>query len=179
MLRDNGEKVREVTLLWDSFQRCLSFQFNFYFLLKPPVVYKHFICLEFKDIEIYNSNVWEKKKNLPSKMDIKILQNEDLCYFKNSGIDQCCHIWIFNLYVVGLSVFVICMFLFSVSNSLLTILHTHKRCGFCLRKARVPDTNSIIFMFLCLCGKKATENSSERWRMDRIQYHCLFETKRL
>lgn len=28
-------------------------------------------------------------------------------------------------------------------HSLLTILHTHKRCGLCLRKARVPDTDLI------------------------------------
>lgn len=71
----------------------------------------------------------------------------------------------FDLYVDGLSVFVNCMFLLSVSNSLLTILHTHKRCGFCLRKARVPDTNSIIFMFLCLCKKSnwKTPASAGEW----------------
>lgn len=47
-------------------------------------------------IEIKNRNVVKKKKkdkfHLPSDMDMKILQNEDLCYFKISGIDQCCHI---------------------------------------------------------------------------------------
>lgn len=79
---------------------------------------------------------------------------------KNSGIDQCCHIWIFNFCVDGLSVFVNCMFLLSVSNSLLTILHTHKRCGFCLRKARVPVTNSIIFMFFVFVNK-ATLNPKQ------------------
>lgn len=53
------------------------------FLQKPPVVYKHFIYLKFKEIEIYNRNVEEKmdKFHLPSNMDMEILQNEDLCYF--------------------------------------------------------------------------------------------------
>lgn len=35
-------------LLKDSFQRCLSFLFCF--VLKTPVVYKHFICLKFEEI---------------------------------------------------------------------------------------------------------------------------------
>lgn len=67
--------------------------FSVLVLQKPLVVYKHFICLKFKEIGIYNRNVVKKKKDkfhLPSNMDMKILQNEDLCYFQNSGIDQCC-----------------------------------------------------------------------------------------
>lgn len=63
-------------------------------------------------------------------MDMKILQNEDLCYFQNSGIDQCCHISIFNFSfsIDGLSLYVLHGdFMFSVilQRSLLTILHTH------------------------------------------------------
>lgn len=41
------DQVWEVSLLQDSFQRCLSFLFSF--CKKPPVVYKHFICPKFKE----------------------------------------------------------------------------------------------------------------------------------
>lgn len=80
-----------------------------------------------------NRNVFwffKDKFHLPSNMDMKILQNEDLCYFQNSGIDQCCHISIFNFSfsIDGLSLYVLRGdFMFSVilQRSLLTILHTH------------------------------------------------------
>lgn len=81
-------------------------------------------------------------------MDMKILQNEDLCYLKNSGIDQCCHIssFDFSIRVDRLSLYVFRGdFVFSVSDAVCSQSCTLiKRCGFCLRKARVPDTNSII-----------------------------------
>lgn len=54
-------------------------------LLKPPVVYKHLICLEFKDLDIYSSNVWEKSSS-SIKNGHKILQNEDLCYLRTLGL---------------------------------------------------------------------------------------------
>lgn len=119
------------------------------------------------------------KFNLPSKMDMKILQNEDLCYFQNSGIDQCCVIFQFliSLFSVDrLSLYVSsCDFITSVilQCSLLTILHTHKRCGFCLRKARVPDTNSIISRFNVCVKKKQLKTiklqaSTEVYEFNRI-----------
>lgn len=87
--------------------------FSVLVLQKPPVVYKHFICSKFKEIGIYNRNVVKrnkKKNHLPSNMDMKILQNEDLCYFQNSGIDQCCVIFQF---LISLSVLTdyLCMLL--------------------------------------------------------------------
>lgn len=67
--------------------------FSVFVLQKPPVVYKHFIRLKFTEIGLYITGMLLKDKfHLPSTMDMKILQNEDLCYFQNSGIDQCCHI---------------------------------------------------------------------------------------
>lgn len=112
-------------------------------------------------------------------MDMKILQNEDLCYFQNSGIDQCCVIFQFliSLFSVDrLSLYVSsCDFITSVilQCSLLTILHTHKRCGFCLRKARVPDTNSIISRFNVCVEKKQLKTiklqaSTEVYEFNRI-----------
>lgn len=84
----------EMSLLQDSFQRCLSFLFSF---CKSHLSFTSISCLKFKEIDIYNRNVvWKKDKfHLPSNMDMKILQNEDVCYFQNSGIDQCCHTSIF------------------------------------------------------------------------------------
>lgn len=110
--------------------------FSFFLLQKPPVVYKAFHCLssrkqEFKTGMFFGFVLFFKDKfYLPSNMDMKILQNEDLCYFQNSGIDQCCHISIFNFSfsVDGLSLYVLRGdFMFSVilRRSLLTILHTH------------------------------------------------------
>lgn len=54
-----------MSLLQDSFQRCLSFSF-FFFFAKPPVVYKHFICLKLRKKEFYNENVEKDKFHLPS-----------------------------------------------------------------------------------------------------------------
>lgn len=58
-------------------------------LQKPPVVYKHFICVKFKDF--ITGMLYKKSSSI--KYGHKILQNEDLCYFQNSGIDQCCVIF--------------------------------------------------------------------------------------
>lgn len=79
--------------------------------------------------------------------------------------------------VCELYVFTLCK-----RRSLLTLLHTHKRCGFCLRKARVPDTNSIIFIvfYVCVEKKKASGNSKRALEVGQnIEYHCLSETKSL
>lgn len=38
--------------------------FSVFVLQKPPVVYKHFICLKFKEIGIYNRNVVLKKRKI-------------------------------------------------------------------------------------------------------------------
>lgn len=92
---------------------------------------------------------------------MEILQNEDLCYFKNSGIDQCCVISIFkfSFSVDRLSLYVLsCDFMFPVSDAVCSLSCTLKRCGFCLRKARVPDTNSIISRFNVCVGKKKKSN---------------------
>lgn len=107
--------------------------FSFFILQKPPVVYKAFHLSEFKETGMFFGFVFwffKDKFHLPSNMDMKILQNEDLCYFQNSGIDQCCHISIFNFSfsIDGLSLYVLRGdFMFSVilQRSLLTILHTH------------------------------------------------------
>lgn len=169
--------------------------FSFFILQKPPVVYKAFHLSEFKETGMFFGFVFwffKDKFHLPSNMDMKILQNEDLCYFQNSGIDQCCHISIFNFSfsIDGLSLYVLRGdFMFSVilQRSLLTILHTHlkkkqKRCGFCLRKARVPDTNSIISRFdvrvkisnwELLNSKKALKFMS---LTEYREYHCFFKT---
>lgn len=68
---------------------------------------------------------------------------------KNSGIDQCCVIFpvLISLFRDDrLSLYVFSGdFVFSVSDAVCSQSCTLiKRCGFCLRKARVPDTNSII-----------------------------------
>lgn len=86
--------------------------------------------------------VFKDKFHVPSNMDMKILQNEDLCYFQNSGIDQCCHISIFNFSfsIDGLSLYVLHGdFMFSVilQRSLLTILHTH------LKKKKKKDVDFV------------------------------------
>lgn len=132
------------------------------------------------------------KFHLPSNMDMKILQNEDLCYFKNSGIDQCCHISIlsFSFSVDRLSFVCIdlCFYVSCKRRSLLTILHTQKgkkikRCGFCLRKARVPDTNSIISSLMFVWGRKSKRkqlNSKQALKVmswtEYREYHCFFKT---
>lgn len=59
--------------------------------------------------------------------------------------------------VCELYVFTLCK-----RRSLLTLLHTHKRCGFCLRKARVPDTNSIIFIVFYVCVEKKKKS---KWKL--------------
>lgn len=98
-----------------------------------------------------------------------------------------CHISIFDFSfsVDRLSLYVSsCDFITSVilQCSLLTILHTHKRCGFCLRKARVPDTNSIISWFN-VCVKKSNWkllNSKQALKFMSLteyrKYHCFFKT---
>lgn len=54
------------------------------------------------------------------------LQNEDLCYFKNSGIDQCCHISIFK-FSFSVDRLSICMYsvncdvMFPVSNAVCSL----------------------------------------------------------
>lgn len=124
-------------------------------------------------------------------MDMKILQNEDLCYFQNSGIDQCCHISIFNFSfsIDGLSVcvtwwfYVFCNTATQFTHYLAHSLKKKKRrCGFCLRKARVPDTNSIISRFdvrvkisnwELLNSKKALKFMS---LTEYREYHCFFKT---
>lgn len=131
------DKVWEVSLLQDSFQRCLSFLFCFFAKATCRLQAFHLSEVQGNRIEIYNRNVVKKKKkkdkfHLPSNMDMKILQNEDLCYFKNSGIDQCCVIFQF---LISLSVstdylYVLsCDFMFSVSDAVcsLSCTHTHKK----------------------------------------------------
>lgn len=108
------DKAWEVSLLQDSFQRCLSFVF-FCVIAKATCRLQafHFSEVQGNRIDIYNRNVVLTKKkdkfHLPSNMDMKILQNEDLCYFKNSGIDQCCVIFQtfnFSLIVDRISLYV-------------------------------------------------------------------------
>lgn len=72
--------------------------------------------------------MFKKKKkdefHLPSNMDMKILQNEDLCYFKNSGIDQCCVIVQF-LSSLSVSTDYLCVlscdFMFPVSDAVCSL----------------------------------------------------------
>lgn len=170
-----------------------AYLFFFLFCKSHLSFTKHFIYRSSRKQECFLVSffVFKDKFHLPSNMDMKILQNEDLCYFQNSGIDQCCHISIFNFSfsIDGLSLYVLHGdFMFSVilQRSLLTILHTHlkkkKRCGFCLRKARVPDTNSIISRFdvrvkisnwELLNSKKALKFMS---LTEYREYHCFFKT---
>lgn len=128
----------------DSFQVRGAYLFSVLFAKSHLSFTKHFICLTFKEIGIYNRNVVKKRRFfrvlkkdkshlLPSKYGHEIfLQNEDLCYFQNSGIDQCCHIWsCFSFqwdYLYVLNCFFFLMFPVNTAMNavfLLTILHTH------------------------------------------------------
>lgn len=98
---------------------------------------------------------------------MKILQNEDLCYLRTLGLISVVsyfNFFDFSISVDRLSLYVLScdFYVFCKRRNLLTILHTQKkekvkkktRCGFCLRKARVPDTNSIISRFNVCVNKK-------------------------
>lgn len=92
--------------------RASLFCFCFFYFLslrsvqkKPPVVYKHFMCLKITRNKkgIYNGNVAIQEKDVLRTKFIfhfkdkcqKNYKIEDLCYFQNSGIDQCLCLYFF------------------------------------------------------------------------------------
>lgn len=120
-----------MSLLQDSFQRCLSFSF-FFFFAKPPVVYKHFICLKLRKKEFYNENVEKDKFHLPSNEYEHKTNFAKLRFMLLSELwdwSVLCRISIFNFSFLMSTDICIDLFEFCLvkrQRNLLTILHTRK-----------------------------------------------------
>ncbi len=126
---------------------------------RPPTVYKHFMVFwSSRKINFAMELSWEEKNPkgqiLPSNEYQKhFTEWRLLCYLQNSGIDQCCPVFVF-LFYVGCVTFIDYQSLYfffkaKKNNSFVEKkrkeedinVHylAHTKSGSCLRKARVPE----------------------------------------